>query len=154
MRWSTQLNIRNLCYDCVRCFRRFNILTLPFCHGEDICLNFGLPACFFFFFRTEHSDYAYSFPLVLHDVYQMKLCNLNDWFIMQNDRTFFVQFYFLLKLVIHKLHVVFQGPWSFGHQCPWSIPPLIQRKAAKFLVAIFFSLESEDNVGTLELLCH
>lgn len=50
MRWSTQLNIRNLCYDCVRCFRRFNILTLPFCHGEDICLNFGLPACFFFFF--------------------------------------------------------------------------------------------------------
>lgn len=109
---------------------------------------------FFFFFGTEHSDYAYSFPLVLHDVYQMKLCNLNDWFIMQNDRTFFVQFYFLLKLVTHKLHIVFQGPWSFGHQCPWSIPTLIQRKAVKFLVAIFFSLESEDNVGMLELLCH
>lgn len=27
---------------------------------------------FFFFFGTEHSDYAYSFPLVLHGVYQMK----------------------------------------------------------------------------------
>lgn len=91
-------------------------------------------------FLTKHCDYSYSFPLVLHEVCQTKHCNLNGWFIMHNDRTFFVQFYFLLKLVIPKLHIVFQGPWSFGHQCPWSTPTLIQRKAAKFLVAIFFSL--------------
>lgn len=152
MRWSTQLNIRNLCYDCVRCFRRFNILTLPFCHSEDICLNFGLPACFFFF-----GDRTLWLCLFLSFSPTWRLSNETIWMVDLSCKMiepFLCNFIFLLKLVIHKLHIVFQGPWSFGHQCPWSIPTLIQRKAAKFLVAIFFSLESEDNVGTLELLCH
>lgn len=133
--------------------QKIQYINFTFLSWWRYMFKFWSPSLLFFFFW----DRTLWLCLFLSFSPTWRLSNETIWMVDLSCKMiepFLCNFIFLLKLVIHKLHIVFQGPWSFGHQCPWSIPTLIQRKAVKFLVAIFFSLESEDNVGTLELLCH